>query len=197
MLEPHEVGIWGWLGLGVTAAVMVTIVVADLRSARIPNRLTYPAALAGLLLHLGAGLQYSDPGWWARLSDSLLGLSLGFGVLFLGFLFGGIGGGDVKACAALGALAGLGTTASGLIYMGLIGGAMALSIMIWKGKLFRSLLNMGRFFLTALTPGLSVEMPKEENSDPFPLGVAISGGFAWAIVGEGWLGYEPLFGSWV
>ena len=72
------------------------------------------------------------------------------------------------------------------------GGAIALSIMIWKGKLFRSLRNMARFFFTALVPGLKTEMPKEENSDPFPLGVAIAVGFAWAMVEEK-LGSQPLF----
>ena len=36
------------------------------------------------------------------------------------------------------------------------------------------------------------EMPKEENSDPFPLGVAISGGFAWAMLEDGWMDALPL-----
>jgi prepilin peptidase CpaA len=171
---------------------MVTIVVADLRSLRIPNTLTYPAAGIGLALHLGASVQNPQLAWWSGLGDSFAGLGLGFIVLFAGFLFGGIGGGDVKACAALGALVGLGTTAYGLLYMGLIGGAIALSIMIWKGKLLRSLGNMARFFFTALIPGLQTEMPKEENSDPFPLGLAISGGFAWAMLEDGWMDALPL-----
>lgn len=194
MLEPQSAGTWGWLALGVSAGVMITIVVADLRSARIPNKLTYPAALAGLVLHLGAAIQNPQMSWWSGLGESFGGLALGFFVLFAGFLFGGIGGGDVKACAALGAIAGVGTTVYGLLYMGLIGGALALSIMIWKGKLFRSLANMSRFFITALTPGLTTEMPKEENSDPFPLGVAISGGFAWAMVEAGWFDAKSLIG---
>jgi prepilin peptidase CpaA len=171
---------------------MVTIVIADLRSMRIPNKLTYPAAVGGLALHLAASIQNPQLPWWSGLGESLAGLALGFFVLFVGFLFGGIGGGDVKACAALGALVGLSTTAYGLLYMGLIGGAIALSIMIWKGKLFRSLGNMSRFFVTALIPGLQTEMPKEENSDPFPLGVAISGGFAWAMLEDGWMDAMPL-----
>jgi prepilin peptidase CpaA len=192
VLEPHSAGAWAWTALVVSAGVMVTIVIADLRSMRIPNKLTYPAALGGLALHLAASIQNPQLPWWSGLGESVAGLSLGFFVLFVGFLFGGIGGGDVKACAALGALVGLSTTAYGLLYMGLIGGAIALSIMIWKGKLFRSLGNMSRFFVTALIPGLQTEMPKEENSDPFPLGVAISGGFAWAMLEDGWMDAMPL-----
>lgn len=192
MIEPSVSGTIGWVALGVSAGVMVTIVIADLRSMRIPNKLTYPAAMAGLILHTAASFQNPQMSWYEGLLESMAGFGLGFFILFLGFLFGGIGGGDVKASAALGALSGLSTTMLGLLYMGLVAGAMALSIMIWKGKLFASLRNMSRFFLTALTPGLSVEMPKEENSDPFPLGLAISGGFAWAMVEEGWLNAVPL-----
>ena len=192
MLDPQTTGAWGWLGIAASAGVMTWVVVADLRHGKIPNKLTYPAAAVGLLLHLGASLTNSDMAWWVGLRDSGSGLALGFFILFLGFLFGGIGGGDVKACAALGALVGVGTTVYGLLYMGLVGGAMALAIMIWKGKLLRSMRNMFRFFFTALIPGLKTEMPKEENSDPFPLGVAIAIGFAWAMVEEGWLHAQPL-----
>jgi prepilin peptidase CpaA len=192
MIDPESAGVWGWLGLATSVGVMATLVVGDLRDGKIPNKLTYPAAAAGLVLHLGASISDPDAAWWLGLRDSSAGFALGFFIMFLGFMFGGIGGGDVKACAALGALVGIGTTVYGLLYMGLVGGAMALSIMIWKGKLFRSMRNMARFFFTALIPGLTTEMPKEENSDPFPLGVAIAIGFAWAMVEEGWLHAQPI-----
>jgi prepilin peptidase CpaA len=168
---------------------MASMVYGDLREARIPNKLTYTAAIFGVGLHFVAAASTGAVVWWSGLA----GFALGFGILFAGFVFGGIGGGDVKACGALGALVGLETTGYGLLYMGLAGGAMALSIMIWKGRLWFSLKNMGRFFLTALTPGLKVEMPKEENSDPFPLGVAIALGFGWAMVEDGLLNAAPLF----
>jgi len=192
MIDLETGGAWAWLGLATSIGVMGSAVVADVRSGKIPNKLTYPAAVAGLVLHLGAAIASPDQPWWFGLRESLAGFGLGFFVLFLGYMFGGIGGGDVKACAALGALVGLNTTIYGLLYMGLAGGAMALSIMIWKGKLFRSLRNMGRFFFTALIPGLETEMPKEENSDPFPLGVAISLGFAWALIEQGWFHSQPI-----
>jgi prepilin peptidase CpaA len=187
MIDPDNAGVWGWIALASSAFVMASLVWSDVRSGLIPNKLTYPAAVLGLVLHgIAADV------WWRGLLDGFLGLALGFVVLFLGFMFGGIGGGDVKACGALGALVGLSTTALGLLYMGLVAGAMALSIMIWKGKLWRGLQNTFRFFLTALTPFMKTEMPKPENSDPFPLGVAIAVGFAWAIVEQGFLDAEPL-----
>ncbi len=185
MIDPDTSGMIGWFSVGLSAAVMTTAAVSDLRSHRIPNNLTYPAAVAGLSLHVVAS-------GWLGVKDSMLGLALGFGVLFLCYMFGGIGGGDVKLAAALGALVGFEVTQLGLLYMGLLGGTMALSIMIWKGKLIPSLRRMGRFFLSVFVPFLETEMPKTENSDVFPLGVAISGGFAWAMVEQGLLHAEPI-----
>ena len=185
MIDPSTNLILGWVSVGLSGAVMTTAAVSDLRFQIIPNKLTYPAAAAGLSLHLaGNGL--------LGLKDSLLGLALGFGVLFLCYMFGGIGGGDVKLAAALGAMVGFEVTQLGLLYMGLLGGAMALSIMIWKGKLLASLRRTGRFLISAFVPFLETEMPKAENSDVFPLGVAIAGGFAWAMIEVGLLHAEPI-----
>ncbi len=192
MINPEIAGAWGWLSIATSAGVMASMVYGDLRDAKIPNSLTYPAALAGITLHLAWGLADPDISAWMTVKDSLFGFLLAFGVLFAGFIFGGIGGGDVKGCAAMGALCGLATSCYGLLYMMLVGGAMALSIAIWKGNLWRTLRTTWRFFLSALIPGLKVEMPKEENSDKFPLGVAIAVGFAWAMVEEGWLNAAPL-----
>jgi len=192
VIDPGTSGVLGWIGLGASATVMGIAAVSDLRFQRIPNKLTYPAALVGVVLHCAVGIVNENETLLSGLKESLLGLALGFGVLFLGYMFGGIGGGDVKLAAALGAMVGLGVTGNGLLYMGLLGGAIALSIMIWKGKLIASLRRMGRFFLSAFVPFLEVEMPKVEDSDVFPLGVAISGGFAWAMVEVNLLDADPV-----
>jgi prepilin peptidase CpaA len=192
MLHPETEGVWGWVSLATCAGVMIAMVKADLadgwEGSRIPNKLTYPAILVGLVLHVVA----VSP-WTKGLGEGLGGFGLGFGILFIGFLFGGIGGGDVKAAGALGALTGISTTAYGLLYAGLLGGALALATMIWKGKLWSGLRRVWRFFFTALVPGLKPEMPKEEEQDTFPLGVAIAGGFAWAMIEQGLLDAVPLF----
>jgi prepilin peptidase CpaA len=174
------------LTLGASAAVMAGALYTDLRQGVIPNALTYPAVFLGLALAYAVG-------GGEQVLSSVYGFGLGFGVLFLGFMFGGIGGGDVKLAGALGALTGLGTTVLGLLYMGLLSGALALGIMIWKGKLLRSLKNMWRFMYTSLIPFLETESLDEENSDPFPLGVAIVGGWAWALI-EQWRGVGSILG---
>lgn len=68
----------------------------DLRMHRIPNYLTVPAAALGLVYHTVA------PTGWGPLA-SLGGLAVGFSLLFVPWLLGGSGMGDVKLLAALGA----------------------------------------------------------------------------------------------
>lgn len=68
----------------------------DIRMHRIPNYLTIPAALLGLAYHALA------PGGWG-VAASLGGLAVGFSLLFVPWLLGGSGMGDVKLLAALGA----------------------------------------------------------------------------------------------
>lgn len=86
--------------------VLVTVALAigwDLKQRRIPNGLTVPAAAAGILFHAlapaGQGIAFA-----------LAGLIIGGTLLLALFLMGGMGGGDVKLMAALGAW--LGPTAT-------------------------------------------------------------------------------------
>jgi prepilin peptidase CpaA len=75
--------------------------VSDVRNRRIPNWLTVPVLGLGLLAHTVAGLAAGEG--WSRLLLSLGGFATGFGILFVLWLFGGGGGGDVKMMSALGA----------------------------------------------------------------------------------------------
>ena len=70
---------------------------------RIPNALTVPACVAGLLFHLAVGLFYAGmAGAGQKLLFCLLGFAVGFGILLVLWLTGGGGGGDVKLMGALG-----------------------------------------------------------------------------------------------
>ena len=70
--------------------------VIDLRTKRIPNYLTVPAALLGLAYH-----SFAPTGW--GIGVSLAGFAIGFSLLLLPWLLGGGGMGDVKLLGALGA----------------------------------------------------------------------------------------------
>src|SRR5262245_63508192 len=88
------------LAIGASAAA----VLFDLRARRIPNRLTYAAAIAALVL---AGVQAGATGSLAVLASSLLG-GLVLLVVFGALSFGGVlGFGDTKLLAAIGLCVGL------------------------------------------------------------------------------------------
>ena len=116
-----------------TCAVLAIAVFTDLRSRRIPNWLVLPFLVAGLAVS----------GWlhgWSGIGHSLEGL--GLGLLLFGILacMGGMGMGDVKLCAAIGAWIGPGQLMLALVVTGLAGGAMAVAWAIrgrFAGELFK------------------------------------------------------------
>jgi len=103
-----------------TAAVLVVATFTDVRSRRIPNWLVAPFLLAGIAV----------AGWfhgWHGVGSSLAGAGLGLLIYGVLFWMGGMGAGDVKLCAAIGAWIGPGQLLISLIFTGLAGGAMALA----------------------------------------------------------------------
>jgi len=111
-----------------TLIVLVIATFTDLRSRRIPNWLVFPFMIAGMAVS----------GWlhgWNGLGHSLAGFALGgllFGVLSM---MGGMGMGDVKLCAAIGAWVGPGQLMIALVLTGIVGGIMALVWAICGGFL--------------------------------------------------------------
>lgn len=108
-----------WLPNGLTAVLLGLATTTDLRSRRIPNRLTIPAAAFGLALQAGLG-------GWPGLQQAAFGWALGFALLAIPCLLGWIGGGDVKLLAAVGATQGPALALSAGLYGMLLGGLLAL-----------------------------------------------------------------------
>jgi len=151
--------------LAMTAAGAVT----DVRVGKVYNVLTYTGALAGLALN---GLLPAPPGLgW---SAAFQGLLLGWGPLFVAFLAGGIGAGDVKLMAAVGAFVGPHTGLFVLLYACLAGAVMAMGVILWKEGYIGLLLRIKAVFtLQGGDDGF--------QRLKFPFGVAILVGTAWAV----------------
>src|SRR5512136_548273 len=79
--------------------VLAIAAITDVRTRRIPNWLTYPTMGAGLSYHVYAN------GWQGFLFG-LEGLLLGFALLLVFYLLGGMGAGDVKLMAGVGSILG-------------------------------------------------------------------------------------------
>src|SRR5579875_1418090 len=120
----------------------------DVRSRRIPNFLTLPGILFGLILHFALG------GWRQLGLAALAGLICG--VLFLVFwLAGGMGAGDVKLMTAVATLAGMPLVPWLLILTALAGGVMAIGLALWRGRLRETIRNVGALAMHHRFEGLA------------------------------------------
>lgn len=106
---------------------MLIVVVTDWRSNRIPNQVTYPTMLIGLVLGLLEGLPGAPFGGGAL--DHLAGLGLAFLVCYPFYAAGGLKAGDAKMLMAIGALRGSLFLLTAALYGALAGGLLALFLM--------------------------------------------------------------------
>lgn len=152
---------WGWLLLAYIAAVTVPLVVIDLRSRRLPNRLVLPGYLVASATLTAA--------WLSSGSFPVVPLvSTAAYVLFLFALSfaGGMGMGDVKLAGVLGAAAGLVSPSaailSPLLAFGL-GGLVSALILATRRGIRATRIPFGPFMLLgfwgAATLGLLFDVP--------------------------------------
>lgn len=123
-----------------TLIVLAIATFTDVRSCRIPNWLVLPFLAAGIAVS----------GWvhgWHGIGQSFLGI--GLGTVILGFFcwLGGMGMGDLKLCAAVGAWIGPAQLMVALVITGITGGIMALCWAIGGGFVRELLSGTGDLIL--------------------------------------------------
>lgn len=109
--------------------------ITDLRTRRIPNVLTFSAAALAVLFHLTTG-GVTAAGW------SLAGYALGALLFFPMFALRGMGAGDVKLLAAIGAWLGPGQVAVVALVTSVAGGLLGLAVALGYGYLKTALSNL-------------------------------------------------------
>ena len=164
---------------GVLIALLAAAAVTDVRSGRIPNWLTYPVVAAGLIVHtlLGGLTGHSAPMGERTvhamgLADALAGLAAGFLPMLAAYLAGGVGGGDAKLMAAVGALTGWRFTLEAMFWGFLAAALMAVLVMVRRKIVRRTLARLGRFLYLALTP-TKPAAPVAADSPRIPFGLAM------------------------
>jgi prepilin peptidase CpaA len=152
-------------------AVAVVGAVNDVCGAHIPNWLTYGG--------LGSALAVRCTVFgWVGLKGGLAGLFLAGGIFYFLFLLGGMGGGDVKLMAAVGAWAGTRQAEAILVGSAIAGGILAVWYVLAYRQLGQTLLNTVALLQHHWTsgvrphPALNIRQPGTVRI-PYGLAVAV------------------------
>ena len=138
--------------------ILTIAVVTDCRSRKIPNWLTLPAIVAGLVYHTAAN------GLWGFIFG-LEGALLGFALLIIFYVVGGMGAGDVKLMGAVGSLLGPKGVFFVFLYAAITGGFLALALLWWKGCLRGTINRYVTILKTILITRRIFYIPPEEKKD--------------------------------
>lgn len=172
----------GELGLAniAIAVVLLISIVTDVRHRKILNLVTLPAILTGFLFHVvTSGLN----GFFF----SGIGFLVGLGLLVIPFIMGGIGAGDVKLLAAIGAWKGAVFVCYTTLFGAAVGGVIALFILL-KRKRFLFTLKHSLFSFRVLKNQKTLqELDETYGYVSIPYAVPIAIGAILALVMEMYL----------
>ena len=156
--------------------------IKDVRGKRIPNRLTYSGLIAALVVRTGLG-------GWTELRSGLAGMLFAGGIFFLLFLLGGMGGGDVKLMAAVGAWVGTAQVGILLIMSAIAGGLLAVGYVLVHKRMLQSLRNVVELVRHHLTEGFAPHPTlnvQQEGTLRLPYGLAIAIGTFYCVGNAFW-----------
>jgi prepilin peptidase CpaA len=141
--------------LGLVCVTMIVAAVIDGWKLKVPNWLTFPLVLSGWLLGLLHDFDLLEGTGAGGLGASLAATALGFALLLPVYAIGGMGAGDVKMQMGFGAWVGAfyglkpGPGHDGALWIvfvafvvaALLGGVIALGMILVRGQLRRNLAN--------------------------------------------------------
>lgn len=135
--------------------LVLTAAAFDLRFRRIPNWLT------GAGIGLGLAASIFEWGIWRGLRFSLAGLCLALAIYMALYALHAMGAGDGKLMAAIGAVAGWKHWLAIFMVTAIFGGIAALALSISRGRLRKTLWNVG-FVLSEMKRGRPAYLANEE-----------------------------------
>ncbi len=163
-------------------ALAIAAAVVDVRHHRIPNGLTYPGIVLGILLRwLFLG--------WKGLGGALAGCLLAGGIVFLFYAIRAMGAGDVKLLAAIGSFVGAKHAIVVLLATAICGGVLAIIYAIYKRRIGAMLSNVGSVLQFHVASGIQAH-PELNLDNPsalrMPYGLAIAAGTLYSFLGTWW-----------
>lgn len=154
-----------WVVLAASSFLFL-ICASDTLFSKIPNLFNLVCVLFAFSYHIyNSGL--------AGFSLAFFGLLAGLALFLVPFLMGGMGAGDVKALAVLGALLGPATILQVFIYTGLWGGIMGLLQCLFVPKLRKTCLEWIRALRAGMLPANSIaDIPRQTLRFPYAAAIA-------------------------
>ena len=163
-------------------ALAIAAAVVDVRERRIPNWLTYPGIVLGVVLR---GLLLG----WKGIGSALAGCVLAGGIFLLFYVLRAMGAGDVKLVAAIGSLLGPGDAFVMLLATAICGGVLAMVYVVYRRRIRSTLINVGGALQFHARAGLQVH-PELNLDNPgtlrMPYGLAIAAGTLYVFVAMWW-----------
>ena len=112
----------------VVTATLVVAAVIDGMQLKVPNWLTFPMIVSGWIYSAA----FSPYAGWEGLWYSLIGTVVGLALLLPAYAIGGMGAGDVKLLAGVGAWLWGSITAYAFAVSAIVGGVIAIGMVLWK-----------------------------------------------------------------
>ena len=159
-------------------AFLAVVMYTDARWTRIPNVITYPTMLVGLVFGVFEGF----PGTFFEKGfiDHLAALVLAFALCYPFYAFGGLKAGDAKLLMAIGAVRGTWFLLGSALYGALLSGIFALFV-------------IGFRLMRPAPDGGPNSMAKVMKSwMPYGVGLALGGLVALALEASGVIGARPV-----
>ncbi|HEV3164616.1 MAG TPA: A24 family peptidase [Isosphaeraceae bacterium] len=175
MTQLPQVAVW------FVTAMLVEAAVIDGLKLKVPNWLTFNFAIGGVAFAAYTG--GATGVMWA-----LVGAAVGLAVLLPLYAIGGMGAGDVKLMAGVGAWMGPAITLGAFVATGIVGGLMALVMIARSGAIYRHLAmfqTIGQEIITVRDPVKLAESAAKRKPTMMllPYGIPIAIGsiayFAW------------------
>jgi len=121
---------WVYWAVSIFAVIAAYI---DGKELRVPNKITLPMIVAGWIwssIHYGN----TDQGWYIGLMWSLAGTGVGLATLLPAYAVGGMGAGDVKMMAAIGAWCHCTITFYAFCVSAIVGAILAVIMIVSSGE---------------------------------------------------------------
>lgn len=146
-------------------AMLGTVTVIDIRTRRIPN----PISLGGIVVGVACWAWLSG---WAGVAHAGLGMLVGFSLFLPFYLARGMGAGDVKLMAAVGAFLGPGHAFFAALAVAIVGGVLA-AIAAWRDGRLAEALRGSLAVLFRAASAKTLENSSQSESIPYGLAIAL------------------------